>query len=99
MLQTVEDALQRFRTALTERDRPFEEPLLVLYRHTDYSVSMLREYFQNGRAGLDRETAEILALRLQRKRNYLNLMAYTSTEAKSCPQKCPISESASANRP
>ena len=61
MLQTVEDALQRFRTALTERDRPFEEPLFVLYRHTDYSVSMLREYFQNGRAGLDRETAEILA--------------------------------------
>ena len=99
MLQMVEDALQHFRTALTERDRPFEEPLLVLYRHADYSVSMLREYFQNGRAGLDRETAEILALRLQRKRNYLNLMAYTSTEAKSCPQKCPISESASANRP
>ena len=61
MLQTVEDALQRSRTALTERDRPFEEPLLVLYRHTDYSVSMLRESFQNGRAGLDRETAEILA--------------------------------------
>ena len=60
-LQTVEDALQRFRTALTERDRPFEEPLLVLYRHADYSVRMLREYFQNGRAGLDREMAEILA--------------------------------------
>ena len=34
---------------------------MVLYRHTDYSVSMLREYFQNGRAGLDREMAEILA--------------------------------------
>ena len=61
MRQTVEDALQRFRTALTERDRPFEEPLLVLCRHTDYSVSMLREYFQNGRAGLDRKMAEILA--------------------------------------
>ena len=61
MLQTVEDALQRSRTALTERDRPFEEPLLALYHHTDYSVSMLRESFQNGRAGLDRETAEILA--------------------------------------
>ena len=45
----------------SERDRSFEEPLLVLYRHTDYSVSMLREYFQNGRAGLNRETAEILA--------------------------------------
>ena len=27
-LQTVEDALQRFRTALTERDRPFEEPFV-----------------------------------------------------------------------
>ena len=60
-LQTVEDALQHFRAALIERDRPFEEPLLNLYRHADYSVRKLREYFQNDRAGLDREMAEILA--------------------------------------
>ena len=60
-LQTVDDALQCFRAALTERDRPFEEPLLNLYRHADYSVRTLREYFQNDRAGLDREMAEILA--------------------------------------
>ena len=59
-LQTVEAALQRFRAALTERDRPFEEPLLKLYRHADYSVRKLREYFQNGRAELDLEMAEIL---------------------------------------
>ena len=60
-LQTVEDALQRFRAGLTERDRPFEEPLLNLYRHAHYSVRKLREYFKNGRAGLDLEMAEILA--------------------------------------
>ena len=59
-LQTVEDALQRFRTALIERDRPFEKPLSNLYRHADYAVRKLREYFQNGRAGLDLEMAEIL---------------------------------------
>ncbi len=35
--------------------------MLTLYRHAEYSVRMLREYFQNGRAGLDREMAEILA--------------------------------------
>ena len=34
---------------------------MALYRHADYSVCMLREYFQNGRAGLDREMAEFLA--------------------------------------
>ena len=60
-LQTVEDALQRFRAALAERELPFEEPLLGLYRHAEYAVQKLREYFQNRRAGLDREMAEILA--------------------------------------
>jgi hypothetical protein len=60
-LQTVEDALQHFREAMAERERPFEEPLVGLYRHADYSVRMLRTYFENGRSGFDREMAEILA--------------------------------------
>ena len=60
-LQTVEEALQRFREALSERERPFEEPLLGLYRHAEYSVQKLREYFANRRTGLDPEMAEILA--------------------------------------
>jgi hypothetical protein len=60
-LKTIEEALQRFRAAVVERERPFEEPLLGLYRHATYSVAQLREYFQNGRTGLDPEMAEILA--------------------------------------
>ena len=60
-LQTVEDALKRFREALAERERPFEEPLVGLYRHAYYSVRTLRAYFENGRSGLDQEMAEILA--------------------------------------
>jgi hypothetical protein len=60
-LDTVDEALHRFRAALTERERPFEEPLLGLYRHAEYSARKLREYFQNGHTGLDREMAEILA--------------------------------------
>jgi hypothetical protein len=34
---------------------------LGLYRHAEYAVLKLREYFQNRRAGLDPEMAEILA--------------------------------------
>ena len=60
-LKTVEDALGRFREALAERERPFEEPLLGLSRHADYSIQKLRAYFGNERAGLDQEIAEILA--------------------------------------
>jgi hypothetical protein len=60
-LQTVEDALRRFREALAERERPFEEPLVGLYRHADYTILRLRAYFENGRTGLEREMAEILA--------------------------------------
>jgi hypothetical protein len=60
-LQTVEDALQAFRAALAERERPFAEPLLGLYRHAEYAVRKLREYFENENRGLDREMAEILA--------------------------------------
>jgi hypothetical protein len=60
-LQTVEDALTRFRKALAERERPFEEPLVGLYRHADYSIQRLRAYFHSGRTGLDEEMAEILA--------------------------------------
>jgi hypothetical protein len=60
-LQTVEDALKRFREALAERERPFEEPLVGLYRHADYSIRRLRAFFDNGRTGLDEEMAEILA--------------------------------------
>ena len=60
-LQTAEEALQRFRVALKERERPFEEPLIGLYRHAEYAIRKLREYFENGRSGLDREMAEILA--------------------------------------
>ncbi len=60
-LKTVEDALRRFREALAERERPFEEPLVGLYRHADYSIQKLRAYFDGGSAGLDQEMAEILA--------------------------------------
>lgn len=60
-LQWVEDALRRFREALAERERPFAEPLLGLYRHADYSVRVLRAYFKSERTGSDQEIAEILA--------------------------------------
>jgi hypothetical protein len=60
-LQTVEDALKRFREALAELERAFEEPLVGLYRHAEYSIQRLRAYFDNGRTGLDEEMAEILA--------------------------------------
>ena len=49
------------REALDERERPFEEPLVGLYHRADYSIRKLRAYFDNGRAGLDQEMAEILA--------------------------------------
>jgi hypothetical protein len=35
--------------------------LVGLYRHADYSIRKLRAYFDNGRAGLDQEMAEIVA--------------------------------------
>jgi hypothetical protein len=60
-LDTVDEALKRFRAALAERERPFEEPLLGLYRHAEYSIRQLRDYFEKGRTGLDPEMAEILA--------------------------------------
>jgi hypothetical protein len=60
-LNTVDEALQSFRAALAEREHPFEEPLLGLYRHARYSARKLREHFQNGRSGMDQEMAEILA--------------------------------------
>jgi hypothetical protein len=60
-LQTVEEALRRFREALAERERPFEEPLVGLYRHAEYSVQKLRGYFEKEASGLDLEMAEILA--------------------------------------
>ena len=60
-LKTTEEALQRFHGALAERQRPFEEPLLSLYRHANYAIKKLRNYFANGRTGLEKEMAEILA--------------------------------------
>ena len=42
-LQKVEEALQCFRAALTERDRPFEEPLLNLSRISDLAMVLYRQ--------------------------------------------------------
>lgn len=60
-LATVEESLSSFKAALAERQRPFDEPLLGLYRRGGYAIQKLREYFKNGRTGLDAEMAEILA--------------------------------------
>jgi hypothetical protein len=50
-LETVENALNRFREALAERGRPFEEPLVGLYRHADYSIRRLRVTSTTGGRG------------------------------------------------
>ena len=60
-LQAAEDALQRFRAGLKERDLPFEEPLPTLYRRADDAARQLRKYFHNGRARPAPERAAVMS--------------------------------------